>query len=214
MITDWETRRDIVAFGTKIYRNGMAAATDGNISMRMYTDRIMITPAGTSLGFLNANDLVYMDIDGNRLEYNCIPSSELPMHLEIYRQRSEINAIIHAHPPYATAFTLANITLSEPILPEVVVMMGEIPTANYATPSTEESAEAIRPLIKNHDVILLDHHGAVACGKTLGEAYFKMEKLEHAAKTILAAKSLGDITPLNEEELSKLMALKNRSNYG
>lgn len=213
MRTDWETRRDIIAFGAKVYLNGMAAATDGNISLRMHTDRIMITSSGTSLGSLNANDLVYMDMDGNRLDYSCNPSSELPMHLLIYRQRPDINAIIHAHPPYATAFTLAGIPMSEPILPEVVIMMGAIPTATYATPSTEESAEVIRPLIKNHDVILLDHHGAVTCGKTLDDAYLKMEKLEHAAKTILAAKSLGNASPLSEDKLSKLMTLKDKTGY-
>jgi len=214
MKTDWEARRDIVACARQVYEAGIVAATDGNISHRMMTDRVMITPAGRSFANLNTDELAYVDIDGNILNFEQKPSSELPMHLEIYRQRPEINAVIHAHPPYATAFTVTGNSLSEPILPEVVMMFGEIPTAPYATPSTQESAESIRHLIKDYDAILLDHHGAVTYGKSLEDAFYKMEKLEHAAKTVLAAKSLGIPKVLDENQLSKLKDLKQDSDYG
>jgi L-fuculose-phosphate aldolase len=136
------------------------------------------------------------------------------MHLEIYRQRPDVNAVIHAHPPYATALTISGYSLEEPILPEVVLMFGKIPTAPYATPSTKESAESIRHLIKDHQAILLDHHGAVTYGGSLQDAFHKMEKLEHAAKTILAATSLGTPKKLDQRQLGKLKDVGNRSDYG
>jgi len=214
MKTEWETRRDIIACARKVYEKGIVAATDGNISCRLMNDRIMITPSGSSFSTMTTNDFAYVDIDGNSLNFDQKPSSELPMHLEIYRQRPDIQAIIHAHPPFATALTLTENSLTDPILPEVVIMFGEIPTAPYATPSTQESAESIRHLIKDHDAILLDHHGAVTYGNSLENAFNKMEKLEHAAKTILAAKSLGTPRMLNQDQLRKLKDLKNRSDYG
>jgi L-fuculose-phosphate aldolase len=214
MKTDWEIRRDIVAIARKTYNAGMVAATDGNISHRIMTDRIMITPSGTSFSSLNTNALAYVDLEGSILNFEHKPSSELPMHLEIYRQRPDVKAIIHAHPPYATALTISGYSLEEPILPEVVMMFGKIPTAPYATPSTKESAESIRSLIKDHQAILLDHHGAVTYGSSLEEAFHKMEKLEHAAKTILAATSLGTPKQLDEHQLGKLKDVRQHSDYG
>jgi len=214
MKTDWEARRDIVAYAKQVYEKGIVAATDGNISYRIMSDRIMITPSGTSFATLTTDTLAYVDLNGNNLGFQHKPSSELPMHLEIYRQRPEVNAIIHAHPPYATALTLTGLSLEDPILPEVVMMFGKIPTAPYATPSTKESAESIRHLIKDHQAILLDHHGAVTYGGSLEEAFHKMEKLEHAAKTVLAATSLGTPKKLDENQLGKLKDLSQESDYG
>jgi L-fuculose-phosphate aldolase len=213
ILTDWEARRDIVKCAKRAFNSGLVAATDGNISVRMSTDRVMITPGGTSFNNLNPGQMAYVDTEGNLLDYAQRPSSELPMHLEIYRQRPEIAAIIHAHPPFTTAFTVAGRSFSIPVLPEVFVMCGRIPTAAYATPSTIESAEVIRDLIKDHDVILLDHHGAVTCGKDLEEAFYRMEKLEHAAKTMIAANSLGQILPLSDDHLKKLEPFKKKSDY-
>ena len=214
MKTDWEARRDIIACARKVYEKGIVAATDGNISYRIMNDRVMITPSGASFSNLTTDELAYVDIDGNILNFDQKPSSELPMHLEIYRQRPDVQAIIHAHPPFATALTLTGNSLADPILPEVVMMFGEIPTAPYATPSTQESAESIRHLIKDHDAVLLDHHGAVTYGNSLENAFYKMEKLEHAAKTVLAAKSLGTPKVLDESQVNKLRKLKQDSDYG
>ncbi len=206
--SDWEARRNITVYASRIYDLGLVAATDGNISTRFNFDRIMITPSGKSLANLNPDELAFVDNSGNILDHRNTPSSELPMHRDIYKYRPDINAIIHAHPPYATALTVAGESMSEAVLPEVYVMLGRIPTASYATPSTEESAQVISELIKNHEAILLDHHGAVTCGKTLEEAFFKMEKVEHAAKTLIAAHSLGKVIPLSEEKIEKLSRVK------
>jgi L-fuculose-phosphate aldolase len=214
MKTDWEVRRDIIAIAKQVYDKGIVAATDGNISYRIMTDRVMITPSGTSFATLTIDTLAYVDLDGNILNFEHKPSSELPMHLEIYRQRPDVNAIIHAHPPFATALTLTGQSLADPILPEVVMMFGKIPTAPYATPATQESANSIRHLIKDHDAILLDHHGAVTYSSSLQEAFHKMEKLEHAAKTILAAKSIGTPKILDENQLSKIKELEHNTDYG
>ena len=214
MKTDWEVRRDIIACAKQVYDKGIVAATDGNISYRITSDRVMITHSGTSFATLTTNSLAYVDLDGNILSYDHQPSSELPMHLEIYKQRPDINAIIHAHPPYATALTIAGLSLEDPILPEVVMMFGKIPTAPYATPSTKESAESIRHLIKDHQAILLDHHGAVTFDMTLEKAFHKMEKLEHAAKTILSATTLGTPKKLDENQLGKLKDLGHDTDYG
>ena len=213
MITDWEIRRQLVRYGKKVYEKGLVAATDGNISMRMMTDRVMITPSGVALSDLDVNDLVYVDLDGQVLQGRHKPSSELPMHLEIYRQRPEINAVLHAHPPTTVAFTIAGETFTQPLLPELVVLFGEIPIASYATPATEESANSIRDLIPNYDVIVLDHHGAVTMGKSLEDAFAKMEKLEHSAKTLLAAKQIGRINPLNPSEVRKLEKMRKEKGY-
>lgn len=207
MKTDWESRRDIVAFAKRLYHRELIAATDGNVSVRMDIDRFMITAAGTSFATIQTGDVAYIDQNGYSLDYSVNPSSELPMHLEIYRQRPDINAIIHAHPPYTVATTLVGLSMSEPVLPESLIMLGDIVTAQYATPSTHESADSIRSLIKDHDVILLDHHGAVTCGNDLTEAYNKMEKLEYSAKTLISARSLGTIKPLTEENIQKLKNL-------
>jgi L-fuculose-phosphate aldolase len=207
MKTDWEARREIVLCGEKVYRKGLVAAMDGNISVRMFPDRLMITSSGSCLGALNVEELSYVDMNGQLLAGNVKPSSELPMHIEIFKKRPDVHAIIHAHPPLATAFTIAGKSLSQPVLPEVFVMFGKIPVAPYAPPSTPESVQAISDCIDKHDLILLDHHGAVAVGKSLDDAFHKMEKLEHTASTLLAAEQLGEIKPLSSADVDKLRQL-------
>lgn len=213
MLTDWEVRRQIVSIGKKLYDHELVAATDGNISFKMKTDKIIITPGGHCLGTLDFNHMVHVNGNGQHTSGDLEPSSELPMHLEVYRQRPDVNAVIHAHPPITTAFTLVGGTLSDPVLPEVILFFGEIPVANYATPSTIESAKSISALIKSHDVIVLDHHGAITVGDTLKDAYCKMEKLEQSAKILFAAKQLGEIKPISDEDLDKLLSLKSKYNY-
>jgi L-fuculose-phosphate aldolase len=211
MKTDWEARREMAAFGEKVYKSGLVAAMDGNISIRVFSDRLLITPSGSCLGTLNIEDLVYVDLEGQVLVGRVKPSSELPMHIEIYKKRPDILAIIHAHPPLATAFTIAGKNISQPVIPEVFVQFGQIPVAPYAPPSSKESVEFISDIIEKHDLILLDHHGAVAVGKSLYEAYLKMEKLEHTASTLIAAEQLGQITPLSQSELENLKKAYNIS---
>ncbi|GBD94476.1 methylthioribulose-1-phosphate dehydratase [bacterium BMS3Abin05] len=213
MMTDWEIRRSIVHYGKLVHRAGFVAATDGNISVRMMEDRLMITASGSALGNLDPAALLYVDFSGQVLQGRGKPSSELPMHLTIYKKRPDVLAIIHTHPPISTAISIAKESLSQAVLPEVVIMFGEIPIAPYATPSTDEGAKVVESLIEHHDVIILDHHGAVTVGKTLEDAFFKLEKLEHAAKTLLTAKQLGKISPLSEEEVKKLKAVRKQLGY-
>lgn len=208
MKTDWEIRRDISSFGKKVYNKGFAAASDGNISVRVMEDRLMITPGGSCLGLLNINDLSYLDLNGNLLAGGQQPSSELLVHLEVYRRRKDINAVIHAHPITATAFSIAGEQISADILPEIKIIFGNIPTADYATPGTKEAAEAVSSLIKDHDIIVMDHHGVLSLGISLEDAYFKLEKLEHYASTLLAAKNLGRIEPLGPDEIKKLEKIR------
>jgi len=211
MLTDWEIRRGIVAYGRRFYDAGLVAANDGNISVRIMGDRLMITPSGSALGNLNVENLVYVDLSGQVLSGRMKPSSELPMHLAIYRKRPDVSAIIHTHPPVSTAFSVARISLSEPVLPEVILGFGDIPIAPYATPGTPEGAQILDTIIDTHDVVILDHHGAVAVGATLEEAYQKMERLEHTAKTLLAAHQLGGVSVLPDEEVEKLKTLRRQS---
>lgn len=211
MITDWEARRKIVSFGKLLHAEGLAVAKDGNISVRIKPDKIVITPRDYSLATLSDSHMAHVDLEGKVFDSNLKPSSELPMHLEIYRQRQDVSAVIHAHPPYTTAFTLVGANFSQPVLPEVYVIFGDIPIAPYATPSTNEIAPFLRELIKNHDVIVLDHHGAVTVGESLKDAYCRMEKLEHAAKTLFIAHQLGKVKPLSADALKKLDEV--RKNY-
>jgi len=209
-MTDWEIRRHIVMVGKKMYEQKLVVSTDGNISFRMKSDKIIITPSGFCLGDLDFNHMVHVDSNGNHKAGQLTPSTELPVHLEVYRQRSDINAVIHAHPPIITAFTLAGIDFSEPFLPEFVIMYDKIPIAPYAAPATVESAISIRELIKNHDIIVLDRHGAVTVGKTLREAYCRMEKLEQIAQILFIARQLGEIKPLSDKEYKKLLLLRKK----
>jgi L-fuculose-phosphate aldolase len=207
MYTDWEIRRNILSYGKRVYEMGFVAATDGNISVRTMNNRLMITPSGVALGKMNSEELIYVDFEGRTLQGRRKPSSELPMHIMIYKQRLDVQAIIHTHPPIATAFSVAGKSLSQPVLPEVVLMFGEIPVASYATPSTIESAYAVKNLILDHDIIILDHHGAVSIGSSLEDAFLKLEKLEQTAKTLIAAKQLGEVLPLSTEEINKLVKI-------
>jgi L-fuculose-phosphate aldolase len=205
--SEWEIRREISLVGKKLYDRGFVAATDGNISVRIMGDRMLITPGGHALDSMTPEDPVYVNFDGDVLSGGNRPSSELLMHIEIYRQRSDVHAIIHAHPPLATAFTVAGESLAEPVLPEIVALYGSIPTAAYATPSTVENVEVIREPIRGHDIVVLDHHGAVTVGPDLTEALQKMEKLELTAKILLTAKQLGRIEKLSDEQIQKLHLL-------
>ncbi len=201
---DWRIRREIIEIGKLLYERGLSAATDGNISFRIAEDRILITASGTCLGELEPTDIIYADLSGNKLSGDGNVSSETPMHLAIYNCRADVKAVVHAHPPIATGFTIAGISLAGCVIPEIVMTMGEVPTTRYATPSTAEGASVVKELITNHDALLLDRHGAITIGRTLQEAFYKMEKIEYAAKVTLTARQLGNTRNLTAEELERL----------
>lgn len=207
-----QIRADIVEAGRRMYSRGYVASNDGNISARLDDKRLMTTPKSVSKGFMTPDMMVVVDYDGNKVSGDRDASSELPMHLEIYRNRPDVNGVVHAHPPIATGFAVAGIPLTRAVLAEVITTLGSIPIAEYGTPSTAELPEAVRKYIKAHDGMLLANHGAVTCGPSVMAAYYKMETIEHFAKISLVARMLGGERLLSREEVSRLQGL--RGSYG
>lgn len=204
-----QAREEIVRVCRLLWQRGYVAATDGNVSMRIGSDRLVATPSGVSKGFLQERQLVLTDLDGALVSEDpsgLRPSSELRMHCAVYRERPDVLAVVHAHPPVATACTVAGVSLMRPVLPEVLVTLGGIPTARYARPSSAEGAVVVRELIREHDAVLLDHHGSLTVGRSVFEAYLKLEKVENAAQVVLAAGQLGGVRELPPEEAEELLA--------
>ena len=188
----------------------MVAANDGNLSVRIGEDRLLATPTGVSKGFMAPDDLILCDLDGRVVQGNKQPSSELKMHLAVYHHRPEIQAVVHAHPPYATAFALAGVPLDQCLLPESVVTMGAVPLVPYATPSTEEMPDSLRPYVGRCDAVLLANHGALVWAESLEAAYYSMETLEHAAQINHHTLALGGPRLLSVEEVAKLSQVRER----
>jgi L-fuculose-phosphate aldolase len=201
-----QLKEDIVRICRMLHRKNYLAATDGNVSVRL-GDRVFVTPSGVNKGLMEAYQILTLDLEGKLLEGEGKPTSEMRMHLLAYELRPDVQAVVHAHLPYATACTLAGIDLLEPILPEVVITLGGIPTAAYATPGSEEVPESIRDFVREYDAILLSRHGAMTVGADVTDAYNKMEKLEHTARVVLAARLQGPLPPLPQAEVEKLMRL-------
>jgi L-fuculose-phosphate aldolase len=207
-----QLRAEIVEAGRRLYARGYVASNDGNISARLDDSRLITTPKSVSKGFMTPDMMVIVDYDGHKIAGDRDPSSELPMHLEIYRNRPDVNAVVHAHPPLATGFAVAGIPLTRAVLAEVVTTLGSIPIAEYGTPSTAELPAAVRKYIKAHDGLLLANHGAVTCCRSVMTAYYKMETIEHFAKISLVARLLGREHLISREEVERLQGL--RGMYG
>jgi L-fuculose-phosphate aldolase len=191
-----------------MYARGYVASNDGNISARLDPQRIMTTPKSVSKGFMTPDMMVIVDNEGSKVTGDRDPSTELPMHLEIYRNRPDVNAVVHAHPPLATGFAVAGIPLTRAVLAEVITTLGSIPIAEYGTPSTDELPAAVRKYIKAHDGMLLANHGAVTCGPNVMGAYYKMETIEHFAKISLVARLLGRENLISRDEVERLQGLR------
>ena len=203
-----QIRADIVEAGRRLYARAYIASNDGNISARLDESRLITTPKSVSKGFMTPDMMVIVDYEGRKLAGERDPSTELPMHLEIYRNRPEINAVVHAHPPLATGFAVAGIPLTRAVLAEVITTLGSIPIAAYGTPSTDELPSAVRKYIKAHDGMLLANHGAVTCGTDVMGAYYKMETIEHFAKISLVARLLGGENLISKDEVERLQGLR------
>ncbi len=212
-MTEAQLKQEIVCICRMLHRKNYLAATDGNVSVRL-GDRLLTTPSGVHKGLMEADQIITVDLQGRVLAGTGRPTSEIRMHLLAYRLRPEVGAVVHAHLPYATACTLAGIDLLEPILPEVVITLGGIPTAPYATPGTDEVPEAIRDYLREYDAILLSRHGAMTVGRQVRDAYNKMEKLEHTARVVLAARLQGPVPPLPAAEVEKLRRLGEKYKAG
>jgi L-fuculose-phosphate aldolase len=207
--SEFETRREIVEIGRRLWERGYVAANDGNISVRL-GDRIVVTPTGLSKGFLGANDMVVVSTGGEKLSGGPDPTSELPMHLAVYRARPDVSAVVHAHPPKATGFAVAGVPLAQCVLPEVILTLGEVPLAGYATPSTDEVVRALSDFVPRYNAILLSNHGALTLGADLSQAYYRMETVEHFAEITLAARALGGPSPLSSEDVRKLLSVREK----
>jgi L-fuculose-phosphate aldolase len=207
-----QIRDDIVEVGRRLYARGYTASNDGNISVRLDAERLIMTPTSVCKGFMTPDMMCITDLDGRKIAGDRNPSSEMQMHLEVYRQRPEVQAVVHAHPPIATGFAVAGIPLDRAVLAEVVCTLGSVPIAEYATPSTRELPEAVRKYVKAHDGMLLANHGALTLGLDVFAAYYKMETIEHFAKISLVARMLGGERLLSREEVSRLEKL--RGSYG
>jgi L-fuculose-phosphate aldolase len=208
MTTLTQQRETIVHYGKMLYERGFIAATDGNISVRLDEQRLLITPTCMCKGRMSEDDLVVVDMSGRKLEGQRNVSSEVAMHLLIYGMRPEIHGIVHAHPPTATGFAAAGIALDQPIISEIVLTLGSVPLAPYGCPGTEELSHALRPFIAEHNAILMANHGVVTFADTLEHAFMHMETVEHLAKISLVTRTLGRQNILDAEEVRKLNAIR------
>lgn len=199
--------KDLVKYSNKTYEKGFVAATDGNLSVRLDNNRIAITKSGLCKGDVTESDIIVVDLDGNKLEGEGKPSSELKIHLLAYNKRKDINAIVHSHPIYVTAFATANLDFTDPVFPEVILTIGPVHLCKYGTPSTEELPNSMLPFIENSWAVILQNHGLVTFGIDLVSAYNRTEKLEHAAKTILVSRILGGENVLNNDQVNKLYSI-------
>jgi L-fuculose-phosphate aldolase len=210
MPTERKYREEIVHYGHMLHQRGFVAAMDGNLSVRLGNDRILVTPTCVSKGAMRTGDMVIVDPEGRRVSGRRNVTSEIGMHLLIYRMRPDIQAIVHAHPPTATGFAAAGMALTEPLVCEVVMGLGCIPLARYGTPGTSELAQTLEPYVPDYDAILMSNHGVVTYGDTLEHAYMKMETVEHFAQIALVTHLLGRQQPLKETEIEKLMLARTR----
>jgi L-fuculose-phosphate aldolase len=209
-----EHRRDLCVVGRWIHERGFVASTDGNMSVRLGADRILTTPTCMSKGMMTPEDMVITDLTGRRVSGSRKPSSEIGMHLLIYRLRPEVNAVCHAHPPTATGYAAAGMALDKPILCELIIGLGSIPVARYGTPGTPELAAAMEPLVQGHDAILMANHGVVTCGPDLLTAFLRMETTEHFARVALVTHLLGKQEILSNADVEKLQVARVRYGAG
>lgn len=203
-----QQRRLICKIGCRMYGRGLIVACEGNLSVRLDRDRVLVTPAGACKGDLVPTDLLVTDLTGAVLEGTGKPSSEIRMHLLFYKLRPAVAAVCHAHPPTATAFAVAGHALERAVLPEVVVGLGKVPLAPYGTPGTREICRGLAPLATRYDAILLASHGVVTCGPDLNTAFQRLETVEHLARIVLAAESLGGARLLRRAQIQKLVPAK------
>jgi L-fuculose-phosphate aldolase len=210
--TEREYRQDIIDVGKLVFQKGWVAANDGNITIRLDKDRIMATPTGICKGMMDHDDLIVVDMKGNKIEGKKECTSEIAMHLTVYEMRPDIRSVVHAHPPVATGFATAGRALNLALLPEVIIGLGCVPLADYGLPGTPELTKPMLPLIPKYDAIMMGNHGAVCYGPDVYKAFFKMETVEHFARISFVAEMLGGAKALPRVEVDKLLDARTR--YG
>jgi len=191
-----------------LYEAGLIAGADGNIAVRVGTERALVTPSGILKSELTTDDIVEVSLKGDRIRGHRAPSSELDMHLRILRAREDVTAVVHAHPPVTTGFGVAGLAFDDCVLPELIYQMGHVPLVPYGTPGTPDLGESVEPYVARYNALILANHGAVTFGATLDDARIRMESLEHAAKIILTARLLGNVNPLDPAQVENLEVLR------
>jgi L-fuculose-phosphate aldolase len=203
-------RRDLAKLGKRLYRLGFMPGTSGNLSVRLDSKFILATPTGVSKSQLHKEDMVIVDLDGHQYSGNRKVTSEIGMHLAVYNRRPDISAVVHSHPPIATAFACAGRALDQPLCSEALMTLGTVPLAPYATTGTDEVAASLAELIPEHEAILMANHGVVTYGKTLMDAFMKMETVEHFAHITLIVDQLGSASPIQKDKLAALLNARTR----
>jgi L-fuculose-phosphate aldolase len=207
-------KQEIVRFGHLLYQKGFIAGSDGNLSIRLNDGNILITPSGLPKGFLDEDNMVVIDPKGKPILGSQKPSSEYLMHLYVYQKRPDIKACCHAHPPYSTAFSVVERVLPANILPEVVLFVGNIPLTEYGSPGTLEVPKTLEKYIAGNDAFMLRNHGILTIGRTLAEAYYRMETVEHYSKIIYIAESAGKLNFLDIDEVKRLEKMRESFKQG
>ena len=212
MVSEYQLRQEIIRVTRIVANQGLIRSSDGNLSARLDESRFLMTPSGLYKMSMEPDDPIVVNENGEVLngKPGLKPTSEINMHLEAFRQRSDINAVLHAHPPYATALTIAGLPFPTNYLPEVLIALGDVPVAQYGTPGTPALAESIQEFIKDHNAVILSHHGSITVGKSFEEALIALERLEHAAYTYYLAHNLSTPVPLPDKELDDLRAIGNQ----
>jgi L-fuculose-phosphate aldolase len=214
MAQTFTLRRAVVEVGRRLWSRGLVAGTDGNISVRYDSDRIMITPSGMPKGQLSPDDLLVVDMEGNVLQGKYAVSTEIAMHLYVYHQRQDIGACVHSHPPYSTAFSVAGKSLERDILPEVVLFVGDVPLTEYAPPGTEAVPRSLEPFIATNNAFLLRNHGLLTIGRTLEQAYHRHETVEHYARILHHALELGHVDHIPTADFKRLEEMRRQAEQG
>ncbi|WLR55407.1 class II aldolase/adducin family protein [Mesobacillus subterraneus] len=210
-LSDFEAKKLICEIGRRVYNKNFVAANDGNISVKVGPNTIWTTPTGVSKGFMTPDMMVKMDLSGKVISGKLKPSSEVKMHLRVYHENPDVNAVVHAHPPVATSYAIAGISLDQPVSPEAVVILGTVPVAPYATPGTQEVPDSIAPYCKDYNAVLLANHGALTWGSDLMQAYYRMESLEHYALMLMYSNNIINKTnELNCAQISDLIDIREK----
>jgi L-fuculose-phosphate aldolase len=205
-------RKLIIEIGKLLYERSYVVSSDGNVSIRLSEDRVLATPTMTCKGRMNEDDLAVTDMEGKPVS-DKRASSELAMHLLIYKTRPDVKAVCHAHPPHGTAFAVAGLAIDKPILSEVILTLGCVPLTGYGTPSTDELTDAMKPYVAHHNALLMANHGAVAYGDDLWQAFDRLETLEHTARIAILAKALGGANDLPPAAIEKLINIREKAGY-
>lgn len=210
MVNEYEIKKQICDIGKRIYDKGMVASNDGNISVKISDNEFLCTPTGVSKGFMTPEYICKVDADGKVISANAgfRPSSEIKMHMRVYKQRPDVKSVVHAHPLYATSFAIAGIPLTAPIMPEAVISLGCVPIADYGTPSTEEIPDAVEKYLQHFDAVLLANHGALSFSDSLLSAYHKMESVEFYAQLLYQSKMLGGPKELSKDQVKRLYEIR------